>query len=46
VSRAMRGLWDARARVNMAGLVLQRAIGSWLTGPRVSWPDLGHSPRS
>jgi outer membrane protein TolC len=46
VSRAMRGLWDARARANMAGLALQRAIGSWLTGPRVSWPDLGHSPRS
>ena len=39
--QAVRAVWDARGRVDAAGVALQRAIGSWLTGPEVSWPDLG-----
>jgi outer membrane protein TolC len=39
-SRAVRAIWEARARQSAAGLALQRVVGSWLTGPVVSWPNL------
>ena len=38
--RARSGLHEAEGREAAAGAALEAAVGRWLTGPPVQWPDL------
>ncbi|HSC30841.1 MAG TPA: TolC family protein [Gemmatimonadaceae bacterium] len=44
--RARSGLHDAEGREAAAGAALEAAVGRWLTGPPVQWPDLAAPPDS